>query len=86
MQPSPLRPQLRLAGLLSSLAATAAAIGAVVLAFGHASSTPWLPDTPEAVEMATGCDHKASRRDRDACMKQVVARWQSHDRHLASSR
>ena len=69
--------------------ASATVLGLLLALFAAASSSPWLPDTPEAAAQASACDQAATRAARDLCMQQTVARWQSADRRgirLASSR
>jgi len=62
---------------------------AVAALFGAASSTPWLPATPEALARAAACDQQASRQARDRCMRDTQLAWaahRQHDLHVAVAR
>jgi len=87
--PVTLTPRARLVGACAAFGASAAVLGVLVAMFGAASSSPWLPDTPDAIALSASCDQAASRSARDQCMNQAALRWQTADRqglHLASSR
>lgn len=70
----------RIACASASLLTCAGLFAAVIGLFGQASSTPWLPDTPEATALASACQAQPSRSARAACMSQLVAQWQAPDR------
>lgn len=84
-----LAPRHRIVSACAAGAASATVMGLLLALFAAASSSPWLPDTPEAMAQAATCEQAGSRVARDACMQQAVARWQAAERRgirLASSR
>lgn len=75
-----LAPRHRIASACAALGTSAALLGLVVAVFAAAASSPWLPDTPEAVAKEAACSQAGSRPARDACMRETVARWQAAER------
>jgi hypothetical protein len=87
--PVTLTPRARLVSACAAFSASATVLGVIVGMFCAASSSPWLPDTPEAIAQSSSCDQSASRPARNHCMQEAALRWQSADRQglrLASSR
>jgi hypothetical protein len=87
--PVTLTPRARLVSACAAFSASATVLGVLVAMFGAASSSRWLPDTPDAIALYASCDLAASRLERDRCMNQAALRWQAADRQglrLASTR
>jgi hypothetical protein len=87
--PAPHAHRQRIVSACAAGGASAAVLGLLLALFAVASSSPWLPDTPEAIAQAVRCDQSASRAARDVCMQQAVAHWQAAEQRgirLASSR
>jgi hypothetical protein len=63
--------------------ASAAVVAAVVGAFHHVSSVPWVAPHGEAAALVAGCDREPSRRARAACVRDVVARVQQREKAQA---
>jgi hypothetical protein len=86
MTPTPLATRIgpgrkqRLACAIASLIVGAGLCSLVVGLFAHASSTPWLPDTPETVALASACQRLETRAARAACMQESVALWYAPER------
>jgi hypothetical protein len=87
--PVTMAPRARLVSACAAFSASATVLGVLVAMFGAASSSPWLPDTPDAIAQSATCDQAVSRLARDRCVHQAALRWQAADRQglrLASSR
>jgi hypothetical protein len=81
----PHRPGLRVRVACSccALAASATLLASLLGLFAGASSTPWLPESQEAIALARACDARPTRQARDQCMHEAVLAWQAPERqHL----
>ncbi|MGH7185886.1 MAG: hypothetical protein ACREIB_06380 [Pseudomonadota bacterium] len=74
-------------GLGIAGAAAGLAVCSLVLAmFADASSSRWLPSSPEAIAQIENCRQRPQRPARDACVRQVVAQWQAAEQTVLASR
>ena len=72
----PTRRRLQRAGIAGAGVLAGALVTTTVAAlFGAASSTPWLPATPEAITHAAACNRQSSRAAREACMQEIRLAW-----------
>jgi predicted deacylase len=66
----------------AALAATAAVMAAVAVAFHSASAEPWLRDSPAAQRVAGRCFALEGREARQACVRAAVAQARERDAGL----